>query len=436
MARDDKTGPTASSPSAGAGGGATAEPKLPISFREFLLLTALLNSLTAMSIDIMLPSLPSMGAAFGVPTANDQQLIITYYFLGLATGQLFYGPLSDRHGRKPLLLLGLCIYLVAAIAAVTVGEFNHLLWARLLQGFGGAATRVLAVAIVRDLFAGRQMARVMSMVMTVHILVPMFAPALGQGIAALGGWRSVFYFLIAVALVDMAWSWMRLPESRGPRLPADKPTPGSAGSVPTARPSYGAAMRATLANRTTTGYAVASSFVFGCLATYLATAQQVFGDVYQLGNKFPLAFGLIASLIAAANITNTRLVMRLGMRRVSHTALAGFIGLAVLLVLATARGNPPLAVFGPLLALTFFCFGLMMSNFNAIAMQPMGRIAGMAASLTGFYTTAAGATFGWLVARQFDGTVRPLSLGFLVLGLLTACAVVWTEGRGGLFKGE
>jgi MFS transporter, DHA1 family, multidrug resistance protein len=276
MARDDKT---SSRPAP-----ATSPPQLQIPFREFIVLTALLNSLTAMSIDIMLPALPQIGSTFGIPTANDQQLVVTFYFLGLAIGQLFYGPLSDRHGRKPLLLVGLSIYLVAALAAVTVGEFKHLLWARMLQGFGGAATRVLAVAIVRDMFAGRQMARVMSMVMTVFIVVPVFAPMVGQGIAGLGGWRAIFYFLIGIALLDMAWSWMRLPETRGPKA--------ATGAGPAPIPlTYRQAAAATLASRPTAGYAVASGFLFGCLTTYVATAQQVFVDVYKLGAKFPLAFG-------------------------------------------------------------------------------------------------------------------------------------------------
>lgn len=419
MAQDDNADRGGPRPPAGP----ETPPAMRISFREFIVLTALLTSLTAMSIDIMLPSLPAIGATFGVASRNDQQLVVTFYFLGLAAGQLFYGPLSDRYGRKPLLVAGLSIYLVAAFAAVTVGDFQHLLWARLLQGFGGAASRVLAVAIVRDLFAGRNMARVMSIVMMVFIVVPVFAPSAGQGIAGLGGWRAVFYFLIAVALLDIAWSMARLPETRSAATRAN-------------RLSYGRAMLATLRSRATVGYSIASGFLFGCLATYVASAQQVFVDVYQLGDKFPIAFGVIASLMAAASFTNSRLVMRYGMRRVSHTALMGFIALTAVLALVCLLGTPPLVLFGLLMAGAFFAFGLMMSNFNAIAMQPMGHAAGMASSLTGFYTTAAGATFGWLVARQFDGTVRPLSQGFLALGCLTLAAILVTEGRKGMFRGE
>lgn len=421
MARDDHKPDGANKP---AGHTHPSGPmrELTIPFREFIALTALLVSLTAMSIDIMLPSLPRIGATFGIPAVNDQQLIVTFYFLGLAAGQLFYGPLSDRFGRKPLLLAGLTIYLMGALAAVTVGDFKHLLWARMLQGFGGAASRVLAVAIVRDLFAGRNMARVMSIVMMVFIVVPVFAPTVGQAIAGIGGWHSVFYFLIAIALIDMVWSWMRLPETRPTRSRAPL--------------TYGRAIRATFTSRATVGYSIAAGFLFGCLATYVASAQQVFVDVYKLGDKFPIAFGVIASLMAAASFTNSKLVMRYGMRRVSHSAIVGFIGLTAALVAISLSSTPHLYVFGGLMAGAFYSFGLMMSNFNAIAMQPMGQAAGMASSLIGFYTTAAGATLGWLVARQFDGTVRPLAIGFLVLGLLTFLSIVVTEGRNGLFKGE
>ena len=359
------------------------EPRMPIPFAEFIPLTALLVSLTAMSIDILLPALPRIGATFGIAGANDQQLVVTSYFLGLAGGQLFYGPLSDRFGRKPLLLAGLCIYLAASVAILVVGDFRHLLWARLVQGFGGAASRVLAVAIVRDLFSGRAMARVMSTVMMVFIIVPVFAPSLGQAIAGLGDWHAIFYFLIAIALVDMTWSWLRLPETRGARA-----LTGMAVQQHVPLP-YAEALKATLSNRTTVGYAIAAGFLFGCLATYIASAQQIFVGVYQLGARFPVVFGIIASLMAAASFTNTRLVMRYGMRRVSHTALIGFNVVAFALVLAGAGGRPPLVLFGALMAAAFYARGrvALASATNRTARprhpQRLGRRAVGRRSLTG-----------------------------------------------------
>lgn len=407
---------------AGAETAAHAPPPLPIPFREFIVLSALLVSLTAMSIDIMLPSLPQIGATFGVTGRNDQQQIVLVFIGGMAIGQLFFGPLSDRYGRKPLLLAGLLIYLAAALTAVTVTEFRYLLWARLVQGFGGAAGRILVTAIVRDLLSGRPMARVMSIVQTVFVLVPAVAPSVGQAIAGIGGWHAIFYFLIAVALIDIAWSWTRLPETRK----ADTQ----------ARVGYGRAFLALFENRATVGYTLASGFLFGFLTTYVSTAQQVFVDVFRLGDKFPIAFGLVASLVATAAFTNARLVLRLGMRRVSHIALVGFLLATGLMVAVTSFGQPPLWVFGPLLAFAFFCYGLMNSNFIAIALQPMGHVAGMAAAMNGFFMTTAGATFGWLIARQFDGTVRPMSLGLFTLAVLMLVTVLATEGRRGLFRGE
>ncbi len=292
MARDNKDiRPQAASDSSPVSSSELPQPPtLTISFPEFVILSALLVSLTAMSIDIMLPALPQIGRTFGIPGSNDQQQIVLYFFGGMAIGQLFYGPLSDRYGRKPLLLTGLLIYLAAAITAVSTSDYNVFLWSRFVQGFGGAAGRILVTAIVRDMLSGRPMARMMSIVMTVFVAVPMFAPAVGQGIAALGSWRTIFYFLIAVALIAIAWSSARLPETRK--------------QTSRAPVTYGQAFAAVLASRVTVGYTVASGFLFGFLTTYVSTAQQVFVDVFKLGDRFPLAFGLVACMVATSNFTN------------------------------------------------------------------------------------------------------------------------------------
>lgn len=404
---------------------AQPEAPLPIPFREFIGLMALLMAMTALSIDIMLPALPEIGAALGVTTANDRQLVISSYFLGLAGGQLFWGPVSDRLGRKLPLLAGLAIFVVATMAAAGAASFKMLLAARLIQGFGGAAARTISMAIIRDLFAGRQMAKVMSTIMMVFISVPILAPSVGQGVIGFGGWKATFYVLLLVSSVAAIWSALRLPETSAIRFAAHgKPL------------SLVAGIRLVLGSPATIAYGLAAGLTFGCLVTYISSAQQVFVDIYGLGRLFPLAFGGVAVGIALASYTNARLVQRLGMRRLSHTALVSFLGVSLLLAAIASVIQPPLIVFWPLLALCFFLFGLMQSNFNAIAMSPVGQAAGTASSLLGFSVTAIGAILGGSIARHFDGTVLPLALGFVVLSAAALLVIAVCEGRNGLFRGE
>ncbi|MFM9850552.1 MAG: multidrug effflux MFS transporter [Hyphomicrobiaceae bacterium] len=396
-------------------------PRLKTSFAEFVVLTALLISLTAMSIDIMLPSLPQIGTAFAVDHANETQQILTSYMVGLGFGQLAWGPLSDRFGRKLLLLLGLFVFVLGSLACLLAPTFGVMLAARMVQGFGGAAARVISVAIVRDLFAGRQMARVMSTVMTVFIAVPIFAPSVGQALAHVGNWRWTFYVLLAAGLIGMLWAGNRLSETARPG---------------TASLGFVAGCLAVLRNRVTLGYTIAGGFMFACLVSYISSAQQIFVDVYALGTWFPVMFGALASSLAVASFTNARLVQRLGMRRASHSALIALIAISLTMSLTSIAGRPPLLVFGLLMAGAFFCFGLIFANFNAIAMQPMAHVAGTAASLIGFVSTMTGAVLGWFVGRMFDGTVRPISIGFLLLGIAAFVCVLAVEGRNGLLKGE
>jgi DHA1 family bicyclomycin/chloramphenicol resistance-like MFS transporter len=409
----------------GAGGGEQDRLRsaMTISFVEFIALMALLTAMSALSIDIMLPSLPEIGRHFGVGTENDRQMVVTSYLLGIAVGQLFYGPLSDKWGRKTLLLAGLSVYLVGSIAALWAEAFWQLLAARLTQGFGAAAARVIAVAIVRDLFAGRQMARIMSLVMTVFIIVPVFAPSIGQGLTRIGSWTWSFHFLLLIGVLAILWSQTRLGETRWL---------GSEGKqIGLAR-----AFATVLGTRQTVGYATAAGFVFGCLVSYISSAQQVFVEVFGLGDKFPLAFGSVALAMAAASFANAMLVQRLGMRRAGHAALLGFCAVSLALALSTIGGRPPVLLFIVLLGCAFFCFGLISSNFNAIAMQPLGQIAGTASSFTGFYTSVLSALIGFTVGRLFDGTARPLAFGFCLLGGLALLTVLATEGRRGLFRGD
>src|SRR5215831_10211452 len=397
---------------------------LPLPFREFIGLMALLMSMTAMSIDILLPALPEIGAALEIRDASNLPLVVTVFMLGMAIGQLVWGPLADRFGRRWPLLLGLTLFVLATTAAVTTQSFSQLLVARFVQGIGGSVGRIIVTAIVRDLFVGREMARVISIVMLVFILVPILAPSVGQLIILVGTWRWLFAVLLGASLTALVWAWSRLPETQPP------PT------ARTRRRTVREAIRLVLSNRVTLGYGIASGFVLGILVAYIASSQQVFGTAYGLGKLFPFAFGSVAGLIALASFTNARLVRRLGMRRLSHSALVAHCGLSGTLALLGATLPLPLWLALGGVGACFFLYGLILSNFTSIAMQPMGQAAGMAASLTGSYSTTTGALLGTVIAGQFNGTIVPLFTGFAVLGLCACLAVFVAEGRAGLFRGE
>jgi DHA1 family bicyclomycin/chloramphenicol resistance-like MFS transporter len=397
---------------------------LPLPLREFMALMALLMSMTAMSIDIMLPALPEIGASLGVPDTAQLPLVVTVFMVGMAIGQLVWGPLADRFGRRRPLLLGLALFVLATIVAATTQSFQQFLAARFFQGIGGSVGRIIVTAIVRDLFVGRQMARVLSLIMMVFILVPMLAPSVGQLIILVGTWRWLFAVLLIASLTAFVWASYRLPETRPPL------------AAGTRRRTLREALMLVLSSRVTFGYGISSGFVLGMLMAYIASAQQILGSAYGLGKLFPLAFGSVAGAIALATFTNSRLVRRLGMRRLSHTALVAHLTLSATLVLLGSLVPLPLWLALGGMAACAFLYGLILVNFNAIAMQPMGQAAGMAASLTGSYSTAAGALFGTLIARQFDGTSLPLFTGFAMLGLCALLSVIFVEGRSGMFRGE
>jgi len=391
---------------------------LTIPFTEFVALAAILMALTALSIDIMLPALSDIAREFNLASANDRQFVVFSYFIGLGPGQLVFGPLSDRFGRRPVLLLGVAIFIVASAIALAAQSFEMLLAARAMQGFGAAAPRTVMVASVRDLFKGQQMARVMSLIMMTFLLIPVLAPAIGQGLMVVGGWSAPFYALLAVGVVAFLWAGRRLPETR------------SAAAMDGGRVGILAALRRVLTTRQTVTYMLATGFIFGVLTSYIASAQQIFVDIYHLGPWFPLAFAGTAGAMMAASFLNSRIVVRLGSRRVSNAALVGLLATgSVFYVSSWLPGGLPVLVTWLFLAIVLFLFGLITANFNAIAMEPQGEIAGMASSILGFYTTLGGATFGLLIAGAFDGTVGPISGGVAILAALTILTILIGDRR-------
>jgi DHA1 family bicyclomycin/chloramphenicol resistance-like MFS transporter len=392
-----------------------------LSIPELVAMVAALSALNALAIDIMLPALPQIAEAFHLANDNDRQLVVVCYVAFFGVAQLVYGPLADAFGRRSVLIYALGIYIAGSILCVVAPSFELFLAARALQGIGAAATRVIATAVVRDLTEGRRMAQVMSMAMTVFMIVPIVAPGIGQLILFAAPWRWIFGALLIYALVVLVWTLLRLPETL-------KPENRTRFNGPAIVAAYASVLR----ERQTVGYMIATTFVTGCLFGYVTSSEQLFVDVYNLGPAFPIAFASIAIAISFGTFMNSRLVIRHGMRRLSHIMTIGLTISALVLALLAEFGLASFWVFTGMVALTFAMFGLIASNFNALAMEPVGRVAGSASALYGAVTATGGAILGALIARAFDGTPIPFAIGLVASGAATLLAVLWTE-RGRLF---
>jgi DHA1 family bicyclomycin/chloramphenicol resistance-like MFS transporter len=390
---------------------------------EFVALVALTTSLVAMSIDTMLPALGDIAAEFAPPDPNDRQLVLTVFFGGLSLGQLVYGPVSDATGRKPALYSGIALFMLGGLCCALAPSFGVLLAGRALAGFGAAGPRIVAIAVVRDLHSGRAMARVMSFVSSVFILVPVIAPAFGQAVLLVASWRMIFWLLVLAAAFDVTWFGLRqretLPPERRRRLSLR---------------ALARAVAEVFKSRITLGYTLATGFVFGALISYLTTSQQLFQEQYGIGKLFPLFFGSLAAALGVASLTNARLVMRLGMQRLARLAGSFECVLSALFLLAafSYHGHPPLWLFMSCMLVCFFCNGILFGNYNARALEPMGHIAGVAASIAGSLSSAIAIAFGSPMGRAYDGTVLPIIGGFAIASFaaltLTETAE-WLERR-------
>ena len=389
---------------------------------EFVALIALLMSLVALAIDAMLPALPAIGGDLGVAQPNDVQYVITSLFLGLGLGQMLFGPLSDRIGRKPAIHVGLALFMVGCLVCIFASSFETMIAGRILQGIGVAGPRIVTVALVRDQYEGRGMARLMSFAMAVFILVPTVAPALGQGILWLGGWRAIFVTFFAAAAVAFAWFSLRQPET----LPPDRRRPFSPRAI-------GWGVIEVLRIRAALGYTLATGFMFAPFVAYLSSAQQIFQDAYGTGALFPFYFGVLALAIGGAALANGRLVMKHGMRRLSKSAAVS-ITLISLVAWAGAfafGGLPPLWVFMAYLLAVFLCIGLLFGNLNALAMEPLGHIAGVGAAVVASLSTFISVPLGALVGQSFDGTMYAQIGAFAIFGVGAFAAMRWAEGGAG-----
>ena len=402
----------------------TARPKdtPPLGFREFVALIAALMALTALGIDSMLPALPAIGASLGVSTDNERQFIVTAFLIGFGVAQLVHGPLADRYGRKPVLGVALAAYVVANIVAAFSGSFVLLLVARFVGGTAIAASRVVTVALVRDCYSGRAMARVMSLAFIVFMAAPIIAPTFGLAILQIGNWRMIFWGIAAVSAIILVWFWIRMPETQHP----EDRQPLSPGRLLSG-------MRLALTDRWSSGYTLASTCLLGGLYGYINSIQQILADTFHRPNLLVPVFAITAGTMAVANLLNSRIVVRVGTRRISHTALLVLILLAGIHLFVTLSGFETLVTFAVLQALLMGCFGLATSNFGAMAMENMGHIAGTASSVQGFITVTGGALLGALIGQSFDGTTVPLYIGFFVAGIV-ALGIVTIAERGRLFR--
>jgi DHA1 family bicyclomycin/chloramphenicol resistance-like MFS transporter len=390
-------------------------------FAEFVVLMASLTALVALSIDMVLPSLPAIGASLGVAHPNDNQWVVSLLFLGFGVGQFFYGPFSDTAGRKPAAFLGLIIFTAGCLLALLSQNFPTMLVGRLLQGIGVAGPRTITIALVRDRFEGREMARVMSLVTAVFIVAPIVAPTIGQVLLSLFGWRAIFVVYLAMGLITSVWFGLRQEET----LPVARRMPVSA-------PRLAGAARQVVTNRVTVGYTVASGFVFGAFLGYLTSAQQILQEQYALGAFFTLYFSALAIAIGGASLVNARLVLRYGMRPLSHWALWGIliVSVAFLVVSNASSGHPPLLLLMAYLMASFFGIGLLFGNLTTMAMQPLGAIAGTGSAIVGATSMLISLTLGTVIGQSYNGTVTPLVGGFAILSLCSLVAARFAE-RGG-----
>jgi MFS transporter, DHA1 family, multidrug resistance protein len=354
----------------------------------------------------------------GAVDPNSRQYIITSFFAGMTLGTLIYGPWSDSIGRKPAIYAGLALYAVGSLMCLFSTSFDVMLIGRFVQGFGAASPRIVSIAMVRDGSAGAAMAKVMSFVMSVFMLVPILAPSIGQLVLFVASWRFIFAGFLTMGVIAGVWLWLRQPET----LPREHRSPLSLSAL-------SAAASEVIRHPVTMGYTLGVGCIFGSFICYLGTSQQIFAEQYGQGELFAVWFGVFAVAIAVAMILNAKLVMRYGMRNLSKWALRASIVLSATFLMAgfLMNGHPPLWMLGAYLFANFFCSGILFGNYNSLALEPMGRIAGMAAAISGALSSLIAIVTGTYIGQLYDGTVIPLAGGFTVLGLLAFVLTEWAE---------
>lgn len=376
---------------------------------EFVALMAALMSIVALSIDALLPALPEIGSALGVSNPNNNQLLITMIFLGLGFGQLIFGPLSDSFGRKPMVFIGFTVFVIATIICVTPDSFEMMIIGRVLQGVGLSSPRTLSIAIVRDSYSGNYMAKILSIVVMVFILVPIIAPALGQFLLNFYNWESIFYVNLIFGVLVMFWFWKRQPETL----------------ANTNRVRFSARMfidgtKEFFKHKDAVAFTFVSGFITGSFMVYLSTSQQIFQVQYNLAELFPYIFASLAVSVGLATYLNSILVVKYGMWRIAYIGTIAYAIISVLYVVMFWSGaNPSIFVLISFLAMQFFAIGFLFGNLRALAMQPIGHIAGIGAAINGFISTVMAVPIANYIGSFVTDSVLPLFIGFSIFGILS-----------------
>ncbi len=374
----------------------------------FIARITLLTSLTALSIDTMLPALPAIGESLFVENSNDLQLVIILFIFGMFFGELFFGPFSDAVGRKKALAVGIFIYCIGSLVALTASTLEYLLIGRIIQGIGVSGPKIVSRAMIRDQFEGRHMARVFSFIMTIFICIPMIAPALGQTILIVAGWRAIFVVFIIIALLSSTWIMLQQPET----LPKSKRIPIRI--LPLAK-TTGRILR----HPVVMSYAITAGLIFGVFLLYLSTSQAMFEQIYDRGESFPLYFALLATGFGLAAFLNSKLVMKYGMYRLSAVSVLGLIGIGGVFLLFSIQGGDDFVIFMITCYGLMLCAGVIFSNLSAMAMQPLGKVAGLGASIISAVSSIIAVPVSTLAGRFFNNTLLPLALSILVCGVLS-----------------
>lgn len=384
---------------------------------------ALMVSLLAMSIDSMLPALGEISDELRPTDPNDIQLVVTMMLFGFAAGQIVAGPLSDSYGRKPVIYGGYVLFIMGCILSIIANDFTLMLLGRFLQGLGAAAPRIVSVALVRDGYQGRAMARIMSIVMAIFILVPSIAPAIGQGVMLVTSWRAIFGLLLSMAIIAFVWFAIRQPET----LSRERRRKFSVGAI-------AGGIKEAIGYRAMAGYTLATGVMFGAFVGYLSSSQQIFQDAYEAGQWFVVYFGCASLSIGAASAFNAKVVVRLGMKYMTWRALFGLTAASCLFIpfVLADNGLPSLWLFMTWLMVVFFFVGIVFGNFNALAMEPVGHMAGLGAAIVGSVSTFISLPIGWAVGGAYDGTVTPLVMGFAVSGAMCLAIMRWAETQAGV----